>query len=320
METKTCTICKIEKEVKYFGTHKYKSLKTGISKDYYNSYCNPCRAEQERIRRLKLKPEKDRIRAEKIKKQREQLEQKIFEPKYCKLCNKTKPANQFRLKKDKRKDGTIHRRLSYCCNKCEYIQKKPYLKKNREQQRERERKYSKTDKCKARKRKYYRENIHVKLRQIFATRIHTKIKKKLHTPKYIGGEMLMVKKWLEYNFAEDMTWENHGDLWQIDHTLALNSVNYKTKQEKKAKFMFDWKNLMPMKTTFNLKKNDSIYPKLMVFQELKVREFASLNNFDMEPINKYFKRYAKKLRVEIKKHGNIPRRSGKPLEPILPLQ
>ena len=31
--------------------------------------------------------------------------------------------------------------------------------------------------------------------------------------------------WIECDFTQDMTWANHGSLWEIDHTLPLNEMN-----------------------------------------------------------------------------------------------
>lgn len=55
--------------------------------------------------------------------------------------------------------------------------------------------------------------------------ITMKIKKTRSGAEYLGTEVSLFMKWLEWNFDEDMNWANHGTYWHIDHTMPINSFD-----------------------------------------------------------------------------------------------
>lgn len=65
---------------------------------------------------------------------------------------------------------------------------------------------------------------------------------------YIGCTPEMLKLWLEFQFDPDMTWENYGTLWTIDHVLALSLFDL-TKTDQ-VRFVFNWTNLQPSRDNF----------------------------------------------------------------------
>lgn len=38
----------------------------------------------------------------------------------------------------------------------------------------------------------------------------------------VGMNMSTFVDWIEYNFSEKMTWENHGSYWHIDHVVPCS--------------------------------------------------------------------------------------------------
>lgn len=45
-----------------------------------------------------------------------------------------------------------------------------------------------------------------------------------HFREYIGCELEELRLYLEGFFSPEMTWENHGKIWQIDHIIPLGSA------------------------------------------------------------------------------------------------
>jgi len=77
---------------------------------------------------------------------------------------------------------------------------------------------------------------------------------KFHLPKdrsslkYLECSLSTMKKWLEFQFDEDMTWKNYGTLWTIDHILPLSRFDLENKAHQAI--AFNWKNLQPLKDNF----------------------------------------------------------------------
>lgn len=72
--------------------------------------------------------------------------------------------------------------------------------------------------------------------------------KKKSSLKYVGCTLSTLKSWIEYQFDKDMTWENYGTLWTVDHVLALDLFDLT--DETQQKIAFNWKNMQPSKDNF----------------------------------------------------------------------
>jgi hypothetical protein len=106
----------------------------------------------------------------------------------------------------------------------------------------------------------------------------------------------VIKEWLEFNFEEDMTWENYGTLWNIDHTIPC--ILFDMKDDAQVHLCFDWKNLMPKYVINNLKKRSKMLPYLVFFQETRVNAFIKQKQSEDLTIGveDYFKEYRKLLK------------------------
>jgi hypothetical protein len=49
---------------------------------------------------------------------------------------------------------------------------------------------------------------------------------------------------LEYQFDENMSWDNHGKYWSIDHVIPCASFDMSNIDEQKK--CFHWSNLQPL--------------------------------------------------------------------------
>jgi len=149
------------------------------------------------------------------------------------------------------------------------------LKKFKEYRRKYNREYSKTEKRKAWRRKYAREMTkeqtkriyqqrrkrpYERLASVIRSRINDVLKhgyKSDRTEKLIGITIKELKKYIENQFRDSMTWDNYGYYgWHIDHILPLSSFDLtKAEEQKKA---FHYTNLQPLWAKENMHKHSKI--------------------------------------------------------------
>ena len=78
----------------------------------------------------------------------------------------------------------------------------------------------------------------------------TKTKKTLDL---IGSSVPFVKKWIESQFVDGMSWDKHGE-WHIDHIRPCASFDLSDPEQQKE--CFNYKNLQPLWAEDNLSKGD----------------------------------------------------------------
>lgn len=174
--------------------------------------------------------------------------------KHCRVCQETKQATAFRKRE-------------LVCKECN----KKKLYKWREENKERFLEICKTYREKEDKRelrrKYlrdkYKNDIESKLLQRYRTRVRLCIKKKYY-PKnkhFEYGQLLgcnwdVLVSWLEYNMTPEMSWENYGTYWHVDHVQPCARFDFS--EEENRRKCFNWTNLAPLEAVENLRKSDSI--------------------------------------------------------------
>ena len=48
---------------------------------------------------------------------------------------------------------------------------------------------------------------------------------------YFGLDIVNIRKWFEYQFENDLTWENFGDKWQFDHVIPVTYFDHDNEQD-----------------------------------------------------------------------------------------
>jgi len=186
-----------------------------------------------------------------------------METKFCRKCNNKKILNDFSLDKKGKLGRNSH------CKECkrEYDQKNrdkqlKYHKEKRINEIEEFKKYDKKYKSENReKQNIYNKNkwkndIQHKLRKILRGRFWKSIKnenKKTSVLNLIGCSVEQLKIYLESQFKPEMTWLNHGEIWEIDHILPCVKFNL-TKLEEQEK-CFHYTNLQPLFKTTEIAQN-----------------------------------------------------------------
>lgn len=72
----------------------------------------------------------------------------------------------------------------------------------------------------------------------------------------VGYTIEDLMKHLEKQFVSEMTWDNYGNYWTIDHKKAKSLFHYKNPEDKEFKECWALKNLQPMEKIENIKKGN----------------------------------------------------------------
>ena len=83
----------------------------------------------------------------------------------------------------------------------------------------------------------------------------------------LGCSHSFFKSWIMHQLYGNMTIENYGSVWQIDHCLAIASFNLLDENDMKR--CFNWINFRPMYVKDNIIKGDKIDYHLYILQEVK---------------------------------------------------
>jgi hypothetical protein len=89
----------------------------------------------------------------------------------------------------------------------------------------------------------------------------------------LGCSIKFLRQHLEGQFTEEMSWENHGIHWQIDHIFPLNKADLTDRVEFLA--VNNWRNLRPLIIEENNSKSDKVNPAARRLFNQLVAEFQS---------------------------------------------
>lgn len=190
--------------------------------------------------------------------------------KLCKKCNIEKPLNDFCNRK-----GEIDGKHRYCklCLKKENDQwyentkhsRSDYYKQYRIENKEYFNKYcanhyhTNKDLYREWNRIQYSTNPKYRLRHITTARIFEALKtyqtlKKDRTIEYLGCSIEEYTQYLESKFTPEMTWENQGIYWEIDHIKPIDSFDLN--DESQLYEAFHYTNTQPLHWKKNREKSN----------------------------------------------------------------
>lgn len=151
---------------------------------------------------------------------------------YCKECEK-KHGREYRRTTTKAKDWVENNREKMSELQSNWFQK------------------HKTEICETSKERYktdekFRERVN------HSNALRFMIKGKIKTSKFVDCNSKRLINWVQYQFEEDMSLENHGKVWSVDHVIPCNE--YLNGDYDKS-VVLCWLNVKPVYITDNLKKN-----------------------------------------------------------------
>jgi hypothetical protein len=197
-----------------------------------------------------------------------------------KICNKC--SNELSLdnysKNKRNKDGK-----DYTCKDCTKIRNSQNKEKNaesvkkwREKNPDYMKKYGQSDKSKEYHKQYYKENSQVykdrkkewraknpekekeartKYREENKEKMNEYHRKWKENKRYIGCAMEELKEYLSTKLTNEMTWENYGSVWHIDHIIPCSSWDFSSEFESSC--CWNFRNLQPMLASENQSKHDN---------------------------------------------------------------
>lgn len=98
-----------------------------------------------------------------------------------------------------------------------------------------------------------------KIKSCVQARIRQALKnnwKAFGTSELIGCSIQYLRNWLENSFDENMTWENHGRYWHIDHIIPCAKFDLSNPEQQKE--CFHYTNLQPLTAIENVRKGDRV--------------------------------------------------------------
>lgn len=101
----------------------------------------------------------------------------------------------------------------------------------------------------------YRIKHHCRNRLLDVLKGHAK--KPAKTMEIMDCSIEQLKAWLEYNFDDNMNWDNMGPYWHIDHIKPCASFDF-AKSKDDIYECFGWKNLRPCEGKENLSKGNKV--------------------------------------------------------------
>lgn len=202
----------------------------------------------------------------------------------CKKCHKKntnkhykKNKKYYNQKKKKWREDNKEHIKNY--NKQNKDKQKQYHIENKEKINERK----KTKEYKEKRNEYERErrkyDIQFKLRNIVSGRINKAIKKENSILIILNYSMEELKKHLELQFDENMSWENYGhgkNCWHIDHIIPDSKFQYQSENDEEFKVCWCLDNLRPLWCVDNLKKQNFLIDYNELNENLKNNEIIKM--------------------------------------------
>lgn len=100
--------------------------------------------------------------------------------------------------------------------------------------------------------------------------------KRSQTHKLLGCSWKFLVDWLKYQFTGNMTMNNYGTVWHIDHCIPCSLFDLSIYSERFV--CFHWSNLQPMYVEKNLSKNNNTTLWEQIMQHLKVTTYLKHHN------------------------------------------
>lgn len=132
-----------------------------------------------------------------------------------------------------------------------------------------------------------KHNPTLRLKKSCRTRIWQALKdhngKQDRTVKYLDCDIEFLKRWLEYKFTKQMTWDNYGTYWHVDHVIPCSKFDLSN--DKNIPHCFRWTNLQPLTGPENIMKQNRIDNVEVISHYMIVDMFAKENNIEIPDFN-----------------------------------
>lgn len=103
-----------------------------------------------------------------------------------------------------------------------------------------------------------KNDLGFRLRSYTSSRIHAMLngKKTISTLELLGCNIQFYKEYLEKRFQSNMTWDNHGIVWEIDHVIPVSQFDLTDPEQQRL--AFHWSNTRPLLKQNNRKRSNTM--------------------------------------------------------------
>lgn len=179
----------------------------------------------------------------------------------CKICSNSGRQTYFSKYREENKEKIKKRNSKLYNNKRDIIleNQRAYYMLNKDKKR----KYREDNiqHIRERQNRRRRENIEVRLRHNVSSAIRQALSKMYSVKNSPTWNKLpytpeQLKRHLEAQFSSEMTWENYGTYWCIDHIIPQSKLVFDDMDHANFSTCWDLKNLRPLEVVENIKKGD----------------------------------------------------------------
>jgi hypothetical protein len=181
----------------------------------------------------------------------------------CKTCKKENNLvnKEYNLEYQKKYNILNKEKLNAQSKKHYTENKQYYIEYNKSRDKELIKQYNQTQIQKGYKKEWsknqYKTNIQFKLSQLLRIRLIDALKGKINkfesTLELLGCSIEELKLYLEQQFKPEMAWENHGEIWEVDHIKAC--ANFDLTDPTQQQKCFHYTNIQPLFKTTKIAKS-----------------------------------------------------------------
>lgn len=99
------------------------------------------------------------------------------------------------------------------------------------------------------------------------------------TSKYVNCTGVRLRNWLQFQLSDEMTFENYGDVWVIDHVIPIHTFLVK---KYPAEIVLNWLNIRPVICQRNLTKNKHIDSDQCLDHLENIRYYTKIRNLNQD--------------------------------------
>lgn len=217
--------------------------------------------------------------------------------KICNKCNIEKDNSDFYKKKGKCKQCISVYNKNYIRSeegkKAKKLSDKKYYKLNkdamylkyRDNKNQYRRQYYKKNKLLIfeKEKQRYKNDVQFRLSKIYRNRMNSYIKGENNKMDYLHCNLSEFREFIEIQFTNDMSWDNQGTIWELDHVIPVSKFNLEIQEHKNT--CFHWCNYKPIPKSDNKKKSNKIIDNMI--KEHNNFNIKFIENKDLHYINIY---------------------------------
>lgn len=187
----------------------------------------------------------------------------------CEYCNKSKKNSEFskcissKICKECKRNHTLDLKMIrheekykdyYIANQEKIIQKASNWNKNNPEKRSIVRK---------KYRAKHKNELDFRLKENMSVRLRNLVKKNNNKfLDFLQCDLDHLKLWLEFNFTKEMSWNNYGSYWHIDHIIPCSRFDVNVHDE--VMKCWHWSNLAPLEAIANASKGNKVIESIVI--------------------------------------------------------